>query len=55
MDFNMEMKSSDCFRTLSEVELIETSGGRIMPIGVASAYIFWSSLIRDLLKKEGEK
>jgi hypothetical protein len=55
MDYNAVKKSGDNFKSLSEEELMETRGGRIIPTGVASAYIFWSSLIRDLLKKEDEK
>lgn len=55
MDNNTVKKSGVPFRSLSEEELIETGGGRIIPTGVAGAYIFWSTLIRDLLKKEGEK
>ncbi len=55
MDYNSKIQSGDTFRSLSEEELVETNGGRIIPTGVASAYIFWSSLIRDLLKKEDEK
>ena len=55
MENNTVTKSGEPFRSLSEEELIETGGGRIMPAGVAGAYIFWSTLIRDLLKKEDGK
>ncbi len=54
MNINNLLKSGKDFRRLNKEELFETSGGRILPIGVGSAYIFMSSLLRDLLKKKDE-
>ena len=55
MDTNNLLKSGKGFRRLNKEELFETGGGRILPIGVAGAYIFMTALIKDLLKKKDEE
>ena len=55
MNTNNLMRSDAGFRTLSHEEQFETYGGRFLSWGATSGYVFLTSLVKDLLKKEDEK
>jgi len=55
MDNNNLLKSDTGFKRLRNEELFDTYGGRIFSWGATSGYVFLTSLVRDLLKKEEEK
>ena len=55
MDTNNLLKSDAGFKRLSKEELIETYGGRFLSWGATSGFVFLTSLLKDLLKKEEEK
>ena len=55
MNANKLQKSDAAFRILSTEELFETYGGRFLSWGATSGFMFLTSLVKDLFKKEEEK
>ncbi len=55
MDTNEFLKSNTGFGRLSQEELFGTCGGRFLSWGATSGYMFITSLVKDLLKKDEEK
>ena len=55
MNANKLQKSDAGFRKLRKEELFETYGGRFLSWGATSGFVFLTSLVKDLFKKEEEK
>ena len=55
MNANKLQKSDAGFRILSTEELFETYGGRFLSWGATSGFVFLTSLVKDLFKKEEKK
>jgi len=55
MNANNLQKSDLGFRLLSKQEQFETYGGRFLSWGATSGFVFLTSMVKDLFKKEGEK
>jgi hypothetical protein len=55
MDTNYLLKPDSGFRRLRKDVLYDTYGGRFLSWGATSGFVFLTSLVKDLLKKEEEK
>lgn len=55
MDTNEFLEPVTGFGKLSQEELLDTCGGRFLSWGATSGFVFLTSLVKDLLKKDEEK
>ena len=55
MNTNNLTKSDDGFKRLGKKELFDTYGGRFLSWGATSGFMFLTSLVKDLFKKDDEK